>query len=91
MSFVHFQQAPDADAAAELPFRELHRRLIRKPPGQHGIEIQGEIHRHPYSGRKNEVRDRKMPRLIPKGCGLQLFDFIGERGTCHQFTLDTAE
>jgi hypothetical protein len=91
MAFVHLQQTPNADPATELPFRELHRRFIRKPPGQHDVEIQGEIHRHPDSGRIHEIRDRTVPRLISEGGCLQLFDFIGERGSCHQFTLDTAE
>jgi hypothetical protein len=39
----------------------------------------------------NKIRDREMPCLIAKGGGLQLFGFVSERGSCHQFTLDTAK
>ena len=36
-------QAPDADAAAELALGELHRRLVVEAPQQHGVEVGGEV------------------------------------------------
>ena len=77
-------QAPDADAAAELALGELHGRLVEHAAQQHGVEIGGEVHRDARALRPGAFFDDAMARAIVGGLGLQRGDVavesVGEFG-----------
>jgi hypothetical protein len=67
-----FDQPPDADPAAELAFRQLHRRLVQQAAQQHRIEVEREIDRDPDPRRIAEIGNAPMPGGIGAGRLLQL-------------------
>ena len=77
-------QAPDADAAAELALGELHRRLVQHAAQQHGVEIRGEVHRDARALRPGAFLDDAMARAVVGGLGLERCDIavesVGEFG-----------
>ena len=62
-------QIYDADThvspAAELAFRQLHRRLVQEAAQQHRVEVEGEIDRDPHPRRVAEIGYE----LVPGGIG----------------------
>jgi hypothetical protein len=63
MRVKEFEKSPDPNAATELAFGKLHGGLVAEAPQEHGIKVEGQVHRYACAWRVGKVLEVKMPRL----------------------------
>jgi hypothetical protein len=71
-----FEESPDTNPSTEFAFGELHRRLMTEAPPEHGIEIDGQVHRHSYTWWIGKVLDVHIPRTIALGHSTEFVEFV---------------
>ena len=71
-----FEEAPDPHAAPKLAFGELHRGFVADTPQQHGVEVNGQVHRHPCARWVGKVLEVHMPRAIALGSVTEFLEFM---------------